>query len=238
MRDTTLQRGPISGSVDTHHEELTATYPDAVWTAGQPESFKIALSGASRTVMPDWDVKITPLGTALWRDLPITGDSVTVPPTAAGLYQVRITAGSGTSEYLLRDVIEVHQPGSKGTITTISTQGRIYYGRGEPIDAQVFTRCASAVMPKALTLTLTSESGPVSATTLTGAKEADHCDSGDVHSLARSRPLSAVGHRTWFHVQSAILSHRSGFVRVVTVQVDVLRRLRKSCPCGRCPGRP
>jgi hypothetical protein len=76
-----------------------------------------------------------------------------VPADSAGLYLIKVTqVGPGSasaSDHLVRTVVEIRQPGTKGSATVLTPDNRSHYGRGEDIPFTV------AVRPAGQTVTFT-----------------------------------------------------------------------------------
>src|SRR4029077_5557702 len=88
----------------------------------------------------------------------LKGGAVRVPPDAAGLYLVKVTPevqpwqrGSPPT-YMVRTVVEVRRPGTKGSATVLTPDNRTHYGRGEEVPFAVAVRGLGA--DQAVTLTV------------------------------------------------------------------------------------
>src|SRR5262249_35093922 len=84
--------------------------------------------------------------------------AVQVPDDAAGPYLVKFTPEvepwqrGSPPDYLVRAVVEVRQPGTKGSAAVLTPDNRTHYGRGEEVPFVVALRGAEA--DKTVTLTV------------------------------------------------------------------------------------
>lgn len=146
--------------VTTDHETLRAEFPDGAWTAGQSVPFRIEFAGTAASG-PHWRVWARPFGAPGYRELALQGGALQVPPDAAGLYQIKVTPETAPqqrrapSEYMVRTVVEIRQPNTKGTASVLTRDNRVWFGRGETIPVAVLVRAAAADRPASLTVRLT-----------------------------------------------------------------------------------
>lgn len=136
------QTGAFRRAVAIDHEQLTVTFPSPVWTAGATVPLTIRFNAAGRPVRPQLNVWMRELGTVAFQKTPLNKDSVRVPTTASGLYQLRIGAGldGSKSEYQLDTVIEVRPLNAVGSVSIFTPLNRRSFGRGETISATVLCR--------------------------------------------------------------------------------------------------
>ncbi len=138
----------------TAHESLRAACPGLLWTAGRPLPFRVDFNGPGA---PRWRVWAATYGDTDWRELDWDGDQLEVPADFAGLYQIRIAPTlnpTAASEYRLREVVEVRQPDSLGTVSVWTPDNRIWFGRGEAIPVTVALRTSQTDAPANALLTL------------------------------------------------------------------------------------
>jgi hypothetical protein len=153
-----LKTGALKGTVSTDHERLSVTFDGDVWAAGQAVPVQIKLTAGERTLSPRWRVWARPFASLDYREFPVQGGAVQVPADAAGLYLIKVTPEVrpwqhlSPSDYLVRAVVEVRQPGTKGSATVLTPDNRTHYGRGEEIPFVVAVRGTEA--GKAVTLTV------------------------------------------------------------------------------------
>ena len=158
-----LATGAFKGAVAAKHELLTVNYPSLIWNAGEMVPMTISFDGGGRTTAPRWRVWITPFGSANWQLLTYRDGQVSIPENFGGLYQLKISPelsrwqGGTSSEYLLHDIIEVRQPGSKGTLNVLTPQNRWHYGCGETISVSLIARANP--LPTAATIELWEANG-------------------------------------------------------------------------------
>ncbi len=156
-----LATGKQKCVVYSEHERVAADFPNMVWTAGESMPFSISMSqqtGGNNSIRPTlpMHVWVTAFGDDDWRELKQAGNKLEVPTDLAGLYQLRIAPTlnpQADSEYMLRTVIEVHVPESKGTVNVWTPQNRVWWGRGEEIPVTVSVRTTNQI-PDQVTLTL------------------------------------------------------------------------------------
>jgi outer membrane protein assembly factor BamB len=162
-----LASGTRKHVVSIEHEKLTVTFPSLVWTAGQRSPLRIEFVPAS--IRPHWRVWAATFGTADWRELSYTNGEVQIPDDFAGLYVLKISPevqpreSGQTAEYVVREVIEVRQPGRQGTVNVFTPSNRTPFGRGEEIPASVLVRTAGE-QPRAVALRLVETPPPLGAT--------------------------------------------------------------------------
>jgi outer membrane protein assembly factor BamB len=150
--------GELKGVVSTNHERLRVTFDGDVWTAGRPVPVQITLTAGERTLSPRWRVWARPFASLAYREFPLRDGAVQVPGDAAGLYLVKFTPEvepwqrGSASDYLVRAVVEVRKPGTKGSATMLTPDNRTHYGRGEEVPFVVALRGTEA--DKAVTLTV------------------------------------------------------------------------------------
>ncbi|WP_020473606.1 outer membrane protein assembly factor BamB family protein [Zavarzinella formosa] len=122
-------------------EKVTVDLPSGPLTAGGRAPLNIAAQAEGRTVKPDWRVYLRPLGTPRFRELEIKDGGVTAPADGGGFYHLRITPDRATAadEYAVDTVVEIRQPGAKGSVSVFTPLNRIYYGQGERIPFSVLT---------------------------------------------------------------------------------------------------
>jgi hypothetical protein len=157
------ERGQV---VHTTHEKLTATFDGDVWTAGRPVPVAIRLAAGERALSPRWRAWARPFASLDYREFPIRDGAVQVPKDAAGLYLVKFTPEvapwqrASPSDYLVRGVVEVRQPDTKGSATVLTPDNRSHYGRGEEVPFTIALRGAGAEAVK-LTVQLRDDKGIV-----------------------------------------------------------------------------
>jgi outer membrane protein assembly factor BamB len=161
--------GELRGIVSTAHERLRVTFGSDVWTAGQPMPLQIRLTvpppispdpggKGERVLSPNWRVWARPFSSLDYREFPLKEGAVQVPADAAGLYLVKITPELqpwqrlSASDYLVRAVVEVRQPDTKGSATVLTPDNRTHYGRGEEVPFVAAVR--GVEFDKAVTLTV------------------------------------------------------------------------------------
>ncbi len=138
--------GALKGVVSTDHERLRVTFDADVWTAGRSVSLRIQLTAGERALSPRWRVWARPFASLDYREFPLEEGAVQVPADAAGLYLVKVTPEVrpwqrlSPSDYLVRAVVEVRQPGTKGSATVLTPDNRSHYGRGEEVPFVVAVR--------------------------------------------------------------------------------------------------
>jgi outer membrane protein assembly factor BamB len=153
-----LKTGGLKGVVRTDHERLAVTFDGDVWTAGRAVPVRIELSARERKLSPRWRVWARPFASLDYREFPLRDGAVQVPADAAGLYLVKVTPEvrpwqrGSPADYLVRAVVEVRQPGTRGSATVLTPDNRTQYGRGEEIPFVVAVRGADP--DRAVTLTV------------------------------------------------------------------------------------
>jgi hypothetical protein len=148
-----LTSGAQKNVVFSDHETLRVTYPGRLWTAGQSMSCKLELEGNGQ---PEWHFWAAILGDDDWRELKWQDGQLQVPADMAGLYQLKVTAGTtheNAGGYLLRDMVEVRPPGSVGTISVWTPHNRIWFGQGEEINIAAALRGPAPTATVSLELT-------------------------------------------------------------------------------------
>lgn len=156
-----LATGKRLSVVEIDHERLTARYPSRVWTAGASQPLAIQFEAAGRSGAPRWRVWGATWGDVDWRELAWRDQQVEVPADLAGLVQIKVSpelrgAQTGSpSEYLLRDLVEVRAPGSRGVVSLFTSGNRVHFAHGEAIRATVIVRAPADSRPAAITATLT-----------------------------------------------------------------------------------
>jgi len=141
------------------YEQLTATFPSRIWTAGQAVPFKIDFVTSTYKADPAWHVWIRPFNDALWTELPINDGQITPPQAFGGLYQIKVSAGmhGAEGEYVLRDYVEIRTAGATGSALVQTPLGRMYWAAGEVIPVKVILRGTG--FPESLELKLNDGSG-------------------------------------------------------------------------------
>ncbi|MEI5101785.1 hypothetical protein RB200_28835 [Streptomyces sp. PmtG] len=130
-----LNSGALIGRAFADVERLTVTYDADVWTAGTRMPLTLAHDPGHWASRPRLTVWLRPLGVPEFTELPLTAGAVTPPADARGLYQLRVTADTDGrySEYTVDGIVEVRQPGARGTVSIWTPSNRFHYGRGEPL---------------------------------------------------------------------------------------------------------
>jgi hypothetical protein len=137
-------------------EKVSVTLGSHVWTAGERVPLCVNVAAEGRVVKPDWRVWLRPLGSPGFREL-AWKDGVTAPSDAGGFYHLRVTPDrAGTAdEYTVETVVEVRQPGAKGSVSLFTPLNRIYYGHGERVPVSVLVHMAAGVpLPETVTVKL------------------------------------------------------------------------------------
>ena len=156
-----LAAGALRGVVGADHERLTVELASETWTAGDSVGFRLDFDGGGRRITPRWRVWARPFHNVDYRELTVAEGKLRVPADAAGLYVVKVTPETqpwqrgAASEYMVRTVVEVRQPGAKGSATAMTPLNRVQFGRGEEIPFSVVVRAAKAgeLVPIAVRLT-------------------------------------------------------------------------------------
>ncbi|MDB5391804.1 MAG: hypothetical protein JWM11_7450, partial [Planctomycetaceae bacterium] len=144
--------GAFRRAVSIEHEQLTASYPSAVWTAGKVVPLTIRFDAYGRSVQPNLNVWLRPLGTVRFQTLPVSQGQITIPATSSGLYQLRIGSGleGNRSEYQVEAVVEIRPENAIGSVSILTPLNRRSYQRGEIIPVSIFCRTKDpATLPEA-----------------------------------------------------------------------------------------
>ena len=159
--------GELLGVVSADHERLTVSFGDDVWTAGQSVPVKIKLTAGERTLSPRWRAWARPFASVDYREFPLKEGAIRVPADCCGLYLIKVTAEvqpwlrGATCDHLVRTVVEIRQPDTKGSATVLTADDRSHYGRGEEIPFRVAVRGALPEKAVALTVSLVGDSGAI-----------------------------------------------------------------------------
>ncbi|MEI6520309.1 MAG: WD40 repeat domain-containing protein [bacterium] len=143
-----MTTGEKINTVSIDYERLGVTFPNELWTAGQDVPFKIDFAAGGRNITPHWRVWANPIGTTEYKELKINNETLTVPADCAGIYQVKVTPETQpiqydkASEYLVRTAIEIRQPDTKGSISVLTPNNRVYWGQGDEIPVRIVVRAA------------------------------------------------------------------------------------------------
>jgi WD40 repeat protein len=154
--------GKFRRAVSIEHEQLSVTYASSVWIAGTAVPLTIRFDAFGRKVQPQLNAWMRPLGTVNYQKLALDKNAVSVPSTASGLYQVRVTAGidGEKSEYLLDTVIEIRPENAVGSLSLFTPLNRRSYGRGEVIPVTILCRTKNpAARPDAIEVKLLDRQG-------------------------------------------------------------------------------
>jgi outer membrane protein assembly factor BamB len=155
-----LATGADKGAVPSDHQRLAVALAGEIWTAGEAVGVKIDFDPGHSRESPHWHVYARPLGAPGWREMALAGGRLQVPADLAGLYQLKVTAElapwqqGSPPEYYVGTVVEVRRPGSKGTASIATPEGRVWYGRGEAIPLDVVVRAAEADRPREVVVQL------------------------------------------------------------------------------------
>ncbi len=143
--------------VNADYARVTVSYPADVWTAGTTLPLSITLQSGTRTLTPHWRVWLRPFNTPAYTELPWVNGQITVPADAGGLYQLKMSPGidGGDADYQVQGIVEIRQPGTRGSATVLTPRNRLYYGRGETIPVTVKLR-ADGALPTTVTVRLQS----------------------------------------------------------------------------------
>ena len=150
--------GAFRRAVHADVEQLSVRFPNVLWTAGEQVPLAIDLNAGPQTTSPHWRVWLRPFNTPEFQELPLANGTIAVPPTAGGLYQVRICPGlaGAASEYEVETLVEVRAANAKGSISLLTPLNRLYFGQGEEIPVCVICRAASAdALPSSIAVVLT-----------------------------------------------------------------------------------
>ena len=154
-----LATGALKRVVSIDHDRLTVTFPTEVWTAGSTVPFRIDFI-AGHTKSPRWRVWARPFTAVAYREIPFTDGQLYIPDDLAGVFQLKVTPEvepwqrGAASEYLVRTVVEVRMPASKGTANVLTTDNRVAYGQGDAIPVQVILKATDDDLPATVTLRL------------------------------------------------------------------------------------
>ena len=137
--------GALQSTVRANVDQLSLGLTSSVLEAGSTTplniSFIVGDSGASRApVLKAW---IRRLHTPDWLPLSWSAAAPAVPlPTAAGLFQVRVTPGvaGATSLYQVDTLLELRAPSAIGTVSIFSPGSRYYWAAGEAINLTAILR--------------------------------------------------------------------------------------------------
>ncbi len=154
--------GALRRRVQADVEILRASYPSAVWTAGENIPINVTFDPGQRPTHPKLRVWLRPLGVPEFQELSHAEGTITAPSDARGLYQVRICPDvrGRVSEYVVDGFVEIRVPMSVGSVTIHTPLNRYYYGQAEPIPVHVVVRTASGTeAPKSITVQLRGDSG-------------------------------------------------------------------------------
>jgi outer membrane protein assembly factor BamB len=141
-----LRSGALQLVRHTDHERVRVTFDSDVWTAGTNVPFRIRLRADGRELTPRWRVWARPFASVDYREFPLVDDVLQVPADCAGLYVVKVTPellpgqALAASGHVVRTVVEVRHPKTKGTATVLTAENRMDFGRGEPIPFAVEVR--------------------------------------------------------------------------------------------------
>jgi outer membrane protein assembly factor BamB len=156
-----LRTGALQQVVSTDHELLRVTTGGEVWTAGKDVPLRVRLTAGGRALRPRWRVWARPLANLDYREFPLQGETVQVPANCTGLYLIKVTPEvqpwqrlAGTP-YLVRTVVEIRQPGTRGSATVLTADNRADFSRGEAIPFTVVVRGLDSDDPLPLTVALT-----------------------------------------------------------------------------------
>jgi hypothetical protein len=156
-----LRSGDLKQVVSTDHELLRLTLETDVWPAGKAVSLRVRLTADGRTLKPRWRVWARPFASLDYREFPLKGDRVQVPADGTGLYVIKVTPEILPDQHLVpsntmvRTVVEIRRPGTKGSATVLTPANRMDFGRGEPIPFRVVVRGHEGDQPLPLVLELT-----------------------------------------------------------------------------------
>src|SRR5262245_25401766 len=162
-----LKTGELKQVVSTDHERLTVAFDGEVWTAGQAMPVRIRLTAGERSLSPRWRVWARPFASLDYREFPLKDGAVQMPADAGGLYLVKFTPEVqpwqrlSPSDYMVRTVVEVRQPGTKGSATVLTPDNRTHFGRSEEIPFTVAVRGSDAGKAVKLTVRLLDGRRPV-----------------------------------------------------------------------------
>lgn len=132
--------GKFERAIHGDVEYARLDYASEVWTAGKPVDFKLTLESPKRTITALWSVRMARYNDYEWFSVPVVNGKVTPPADAGGLYVFQ----TGYNEFAMEGIVEIRQPGSRGTLNILTPQNRVYYGRGENIPLTVIVRGGQA----------------------------------------------------------------------------------------------
>lgn len=134
------------------HESLTVRFPSLVWTNGEQIPVSIHFRSGATEGGPQFRIWITPFGLSEWLELPRDNDSkIKVPDDFAGLFQIKVSPevvprqASESSEYLVREIVEVRRPNSQGTAAVVTPLNRVHYAVSESLRGRIVVRTQKAV---------------------------------------------------------------------------------------------
>lgn len=145
--------------VEAAHERLSMTYPNETWQAGAQVPFALDFQVTGAPVKPQWKVWAQPMGVPLWSNWPLEDGKISVPPTAGGIYQIKVSSETqprqsmSDPEYVVRSWVEVRAPGATGSLNVLMPQGRVFFPRGEALKYTVLMRGGAEDLIANLTLT-------------------------------------------------------------------------------------
>lgn len=147
-----LKSGQQKHVASIDHESLSVRFPSLTWINGEKIPVAIQFQSSSQGPGPHFRVWMTPFGVSDWHEIPRDGDSnITVPDDYAGLYQLKISPevlpqqAKEPAEYLVREIVEVRRPGSKGTVAVVTPLNRLHYAANESIRGRVIGRMTAAI---------------------------------------------------------------------------------------------
>ena len=88
------------------------------------------------------------------------GPRLQVPAAAAGLYRLKVSPETQplqhglASEYLVQTVVEIRQPDTQGTVSVLTPNNRVYFGRGETIAISLIFRVKDGALPAQVSVRL------------------------------------------------------------------------------------
>src|SRR5262249_27352538 len=156
-----LRSGDLKQVVHTDHELLRVTIDSNVWPAGKVVPLRVRLTAVGGTFKPRYRVWARPFASLDYREFPLQGDKVQVPADGAGLYVIKVTPEILPAQHLVpsntmvRTIVEIRQPGTKGSATVLTPANRMNFGRGEPIPFRVVVRGHTSDEPLPLVVKLT-----------------------------------------------------------------------------------
>jgi outer membrane protein assembly factor BamB len=138
--------GTLKRVVHADADEVDVSLAGAPWTAGVPVPATVQFLSERHALPPRWRAWLRPFGTPDFQELPFQNGQLTPPNDAAGLYQVRISAGldGSSGDYGVDTIVDILAPHSKGTIAISTDSNRLAFGRGEPIPFRIVARVGRA----------------------------------------------------------------------------------------------